>query len=327
MHGVHHRKSSTDHHNRVGTDPATFAAAVARQTSRIKLIVALRMGEQHPPALARAIATLDHILAGRLVINIISSDLLGTKQSAEYRYAHSGAIVDYLRQTWNLPNAEFAFGDHYFRLPSAPGKTLHQPYGPPLYFGGISDAAKDLAARIADVYLMWPETEAQLQETILDVAARAATHGRTLDFGLRIHVIVRETESEARAAATRLISKLDVPKALEDRSQHQDSHSYGVWRQDQLRLQSDPDGFIEPLVWSRIGLAFSGCGSSLVGSGPQVLDKLNRYMDLGFRAFIFSGFPLLEESQYFAEHVLAHLPSAAVGRALPLASAPVLVPN
>jgi alkanesulfonate monooxygenase len=182
-----------------------------------------------------------------------------------------------------------------------------------IYFGGISPEAKDIAARYADVYLMWPEKMDMMKETIEEVSAMAAKHGRVIDFGLRIHMIVRPTELEARNYAKRLMSKLNDEEGLNMRAKHQDAASYGVYRQDELRKQADADGFIEPLVWSYVGKVFSGCGSALVGSGEQVTQKLNDYMDIGFRAFIHSGFPLLEEADHFGKLVMPNLPLVSLG--------------
>jgi alkanesulfonate monooxygenase len=178
-----------------------------------------------------------------------------------------------------------------------------------LYFGGIADGAKEVCAKYCDVFLMWPEPEENLYATMQDVSARAAKYGRKIDFGLRIHVIVRETEAEARAYAKRLMSKFNEQQAQEMKYRTQDAKSLGVIRQDELRQTADEDGFVEPLLWTEIGKARSGCGGALVGSPAQIIEKLNRYMDMGIRAFILSGYPLIEESELFAQYVLPHLPN------------------
>ena len=134
---------------------------------------------------------------------------------------------------------------------------------------------------------MWPETEDRLAATMAEMSERAAAYGREIDFGLRIHMIVRETEKEARDYATRLISKLDAAKGAEIKSRAQDSKSAGVLRQDELRAKSEDD-YIEEHVWSGIGRARSGCGSAIVGSPEQVIKKIERYIAMGFRSFIFS---------------------------------------
>jgi alkanesulfonate monooxygenase len=299
----------------VGQDPLVFAAAIAQQTTQIQPIVALRMGELHPPMLARSIANLDHLLEGRLIINIISSDLPGCSTPADFRYDRAGEVISILKQAWGRDKIEHKGPNYEFSpLPTDPVKPYQQNGGPLLYFGGISDPAKDLAARECDVFLMWPETEELMAATMKEMSERAAAYGRTIDFGLRIHMIVRETEEEAKAYSRKLISKLDEQYGLEIRARAQDSRSYGVFRQDELRKGADPEGYIEPLVWSGIGKAWSGCGSALVGSAEQVLGKINRYIDMGFRAFIFSGFPLQEESEYFAKLVLPHLPQTYMPR-------------
>lgn len=292
----------------VGQDPMTFAAACAVQTSQINQLVALRMGEVHPPMLARAIATLDHIAKGRLTINIISSDLPGMKEPGDVRYARSDEVIQILKQAWTRDEIDFQGEFYKLSLPTTdPVKPYQQNGGPLLYFGGISEPAQELCAKHCDVFLMWPETEERLQATMEGMSARAAAHGRKLDFGLRIHVIVRETEDEARAWANRMMSKLDAAKGLEIKQRSMDHASAGVKRQDELREQADENDFIEPQVWSGIGRARSGCASALVGDPDQVVAKLERYIDMGMRAFIFSGYPHLDECRLFAEHVLPRL--------------------
>jgi alkanesulfonate monooxygenase len=143
------------------------------------------------------------------------------------------------------------------------------------------------------------------------MSEKAAAHGRKIDFGFRSHVIVRETEAEARAAADRLISKLDASKGAAIKARSQDSQSAGVKRQDELRAQSK-DLYIEDHLWSGIGLARSGCASAIVGNPDQVLAKLNRYMDMGMRAFILSGYPHLDECDLFAKYVLPKLPTCRI---------------
>lgn len=146
-----------------------------------------------------------------------------------------------------------------------------------------------------------------LAETMLDLSRRAARFGRTIDFGLRIHVIVRETEAAAREAARRLVSKLDDSVGQQIKHRSQDSKSLGVLRQDALRTQADDEGYIEPHIWTGIGRARSGCGSAIVGDPDQVVVQLRRYTEMGLRAFILSGYPHRDECQLFARYVLPRL--------------------
>jgi alkanesulfonate monooxygenase len=296
-----------------GQDAMAFASALAPQTQQINLLVAVRMGEVWPPMLARALATLDHILKGRLTINIISSDMPGIQEDNQTRYDRSGEIIQILQGLWRT-NGPYEFkGKHYnISLPSTePAKTYQQNGGPLMYFGGISPAAQDLCAKHCDVFLMWPETEDRIAETMRVMSEKAAAYDRKIDFGFRSHVIVRETEAEARAAADRLISKLDAAKGAEIKARSQDSQSAGVKRQDELRAQSK-DLYIEDHLWSGVGLARSGCASAIVGDPDQVLAKLNRYMDMGMRAFVLSGYPHLEECDLFAKYVLPKLPTCRI---------------
>ena len=257
--------------------------------------------------LARHISTLDHILKGRLTVNIISSDLPGLCESNAIRYQRADEVIQILRQGWTQDKIQFDGRFYNFDIPSTEAvKPYQQNGGPLLYFGGISDPAKDLCAKHCDVFLMWPETEARLAATMSELSQRAAAYGRKIDFGLRIHMIVRDTEREARAHAEKLLSKLDPAKGAEIKARGQDSQSAGVLRQDELRAQSKDD-YIEEHVWSGIGRARSGCASALVGAPDQILQKLNRYIEMGIRAFIFSGYPHKPECELFARHVLPSL--------------------
>lgn len=293
-----------------GQDALAFASLVGPQTEQINLLVALRMGEVWPPMLARAIATVDHALEGRLCLNIISSNMPGLNESNEIRYGRASEIIQILQGLWRTEGPFEWQGEFYqFSLPTTePAQCYQQNGGPLLYFGGISPAAQELCGKHCDVFLMWPETEDRIAATIQTMSDKAAAHGRTIDFGFRSHVIVRETEAEARAAADRLISKLDRAKGAEIKRRSLDSQSAGVQRQDALR-EAAGDLWLEPHLWSGIGLARSGCGSAIVGDPDQVLAKLERYMDLGIRAFILSGYPHLDECDLFAQHVLPRLPT------------------
>ena len=288
----------------VGQDTMTFASAVAPLTKNINLLTAIRCGEIHPPMLGRAIATLDHILKGRLTINIISSDLPGTKLSSEDRYQRSREVIQILKQGWTQEQIDFAGSFYNIQLGSEPVKPYQQNGGPLLYFGGYSPAGVDLCAEHCDVYLMWPETESRLRELMTQMSLKAANYGRKVDFGLRVHVIVRETEDEARAAARTLMSHIDIEAGAEIRNRALDAKSLGVSRQSEMRLESDNDGYVEDHLWTGIGKARSGCGAALVGNPDQIVEKINRYMDMGIRSFIFSGYPHLEECNLFAKYVL-----------------------
>ncbi len=292
----------------VGQDTLTFASAVAPMTKRINLLTAVRCGELHPAMLARTIATLDHILQGRLTVNIISSDMPGEHASSEARYQRSREVIEILKQAWTQDSIRFKGEFYDLELETTdPVKPYQQNGGPLLYFGGYSDPGKDLCAEHCDVYLMWPDSEDNLRGHMEDVSKRAAAYGRKVDFGLRIHMIVRETESEARAAAARLVSKLDDIYGAEIRNRAQDAKTLGVALQAQARERSDEEGYLEPHVWTGVGRARSGCGAALVGDPDQILAKIQRYIDMGMRGFIFSGYPHLDECRLFARYVLPQL--------------------
>ena len=292
----------------VGQDTWTFASAVAPLTKQINLLPAIRCGEVYPPMLGRAVATLDHILKGRLTLNIISSNQPGEDLPSADRYQRSREVIEILKQGWTQDHIDFKGQFYTVQLDNTkPLKTYQQNGGPLLYFGGYSPPGVDLCAQHCDVYLMWPETEERLGELMGNMSEKAAGYGRKVDFGLRVHVIVRETEAEAKAWAARLMSKLEAEQGKEIRERALDAKSLGVARQAQMRDAADVEGFIEPELWTGIGRARSGCGAALVGTPDQIVAKIHRYMDMGIRAFIFSGYPHLQECELFGRYVLPRL--------------------
>jgi len=258
--------------------------------------------------LARTISTIDHILKGRLTINIISSNLPGENLDSAARYQRSREVIEILKQAWSQDHINYKGEFYSLELATTdPIRPYQQKGGPLLYFGGYSPLGKDLCAEHCDVYLMWPDTEENLRGHMEDLTARAYQYGRKLDYGLRVHMIVRDTEEEAREAAEKLVSKLDDGKGAEIKNRALDAKTLGVALQTEARNKSDDEGYIEPHLWTGVGRARSGCGMALVGSPEQILDKIQRYQDMGIRAFIFSGYPHHDECKRFGELVLPHL--------------------
>jgi alkanesulfonate monooxygenase len=287
----------------LGIDTTAFAAAVAALTRKIRLLMAVRIGESWPPQLARQIATLDQISGGRMTINIISSDLPGETMDSAPRYARTVEAMKILKSLLNGEHLSHE-GEHYQIDVAPPRVKTVSGKCPPLYFGGLSPAARDAAAQGCDVFLMWPDTMDNVRSIIADMRARAATYGRTLKFGYRAHVIVRESEAEARTAATRLLSRLDADTGAAIRAKSLDSQSAGVAAQATLRENAADDGYAEANLWTGIGRARSGCGAAIVGDPDQVLAKLKAYEAEGIEAFILSGYPHAAECDLFSRHVL-----------------------
>lgn len=293
----------------LGLDTVAMAAALARSTSRIRLLVAVRTGENWPPQLARQIATLQHLADNRIDINIISSDLAGETMASSPRYGRTLEVMKILDDLLE-GDAVDVKGEHYSFATDAP--RIATGSRPAFYFGGLSDEARDVAAQLADVYLMWPDTYENVRALIEDMTARAATYGRTLRFGYRVHVVVRETEEAARAAAAHLVAELDDEIGHAIRQKSLDSGSVGVARQSELREAADLEGFVEPNLWTGIGRARSGCGAAIVGSPDQVVAKIETYEALGIEAFILSGYPHIDECRRFGKLVMPRLTHAAL---------------
>ncbi|MFM8820268.1 MAG: LLM class flavin-dependent oxidoreductase [Phenylobacterium sp.] len=290
----------------LGIDTTAFAAAIAPMLKRMRLLMAVRIGEMWPPQLARQIATIDRILGGRLTVNIISSDMPGEKLASGPRYARTVEAMSILKTLLNGQPLDHD-GDFWKLKLDPPRIRTVSGKAPQLYFGGLSEDAREAAARGCDVYLMWPDRREVVADIIADMTARAARYGRKLRFGYRAHVVVRDTEAEARTAADRLLSKLDADAGAAIRAKSLDSTSVGVQAQAALRESAADDGYAEANLWTGIGRARSGCGAAIVGDPDQVLAKLNDYRAMGIEAFILSGYPHAAEADLFARHVLPRL--------------------
>jgi alkanesulfonate monooxygenase len=291
----------------VGQDTLSFVAGCAPITSDINMLAAVRCGEMQPIMLARTIATLDHMLNGRLTVNIISSDFPGEKADSSFRYQRSREVVEILKQAWTQDEINYQGQVYNFQGLTTDPVRPYQSGGPLLYFGGYSPDALELCGQHCDVYLMWPEPKDQLAERMKAVHAVADRYGRTLDYGLRVHVIVRDTEQEAREYAQHIVSKLDDEAGSAIRERALDSGSLGVSHQAKNRDLADMEGFIEPHLWTGVGRARSGCGAAIVGSTDQVLSELEAYQKMGIRAFILSGYPHIDECRHFGSKVLPQM--------------------
>ena len=299
----------------VGQDTLSFVAAMAPLTSRINLLAAIRCGEMHPAMLARTVATLDHMLEGRLVLNVISSDFPGQTEDNEHRYRRSWEVVEILKKAWTGDSLDHEGQVYRLKGLNTDPVKPYQVGGPLLYFGGYSPPALDLCGAHCDVYLMWPEPKALIARRMQDAHAAAQRHGRVLDYGLRVHMIVRDTEAEAKAYAQELVSKLDDERGREIRERALDAKNYSVSLQAANRAAADDEGFVEPRLWTGVGRARSGCGAAIVGSVEQVIEEILDYQRMGVRAFIFSGYPHLDECRIFGSKVLPALKTLSMPQA------------
>ncbi len=291
----------------LGIESTAFAAAIATHTEQINLLLAVRMGEMWLPQLARQLASIDQFSHGRLNINIISSDIPGEALDSAPRYQRTREWMQVLRQLLNREAVSFD-GDFVQLELEPPRAATTDAQCPPFYFGGFSPAAKDVAAAEADVFLTWPDTVASVGDTVTEMTALAKDrYDRELIYGLRAHMIVRDTEAEARAAAERLVSKLDADTGEKIRNRSLDTQSAGVARQNELRDSSSDDGFVEDALWTGVGRARSGAGAAIVGDPDQVVAKLRAYQAAGVGAFILSGYTHQAECDLVAEHVLPRI--------------------
>ncbi|OLS60853.1 FMNH2-dependent alkanesulfonate monooxygenase [Pseudomonas putida] len=294
-------------------DPWVTAASLVPVTQRIKLLVALRTSLGNPTASARQAATLDQASNGRLLLNVVpggdATELAadGVFLKHDERYEASDEFLTIWRRLLQGENVDFE-GKH-LKVEGAQNffPAVQQPY-PPLYFGGSSPAAHELAAKHVDAYLTWGEPPAAVAEKIADVRARAAKHGRSVRFGVRLHVIVRETNEAAWAAADELISHLDDATIAAAQANYAKMDSEGQRRMAALHGGDRNKLEVAPNLWAGVGLVRGGAGTALVGDAETVAARLLEYAELGVDSFVLSGYPHLEEAYRFAELVFPLLP-------------------
>lgn len=295
-------------------DPWVTAASLIPVTQRIKLLVALRTSLGNPTASARQAASLDQALgAGRLLLNVVpggdATELAadGVFYSHDERYEASDEFLTIWRPL--LLGEKVDFDGKHLKVQGAQNffPPASKPY-PPLYFGGSSPAAHELAAKHVDAYLTWGEPPDAVAEKIADVRRRARQYGREIRFGVRLHVIVRETSEEAWADADRLISHLTDEEIAAAQRNYASMDSVGQKRMAALHGGSRETLMVGPNLWAGVGLVRGGAGTALVGSAEEVVARLNEYADLGVDSFVLSGYPHLEEAIRFAELVFPLLP-------------------
>jgi len=302
-------------------DPWVIASSLIGSTRQLKFLVAVRPGLHQPSLAARMAATFDRLSGGRLLVNLVTggdqAELEGDgvyldhatryEQSAEFiriwreiiSRSHSGETFDFEGQHLSVKGAKLLF------------PSVQQPY-PPVWFGGSSAAAHDLAAEQVDAYLTWGEPPLEVARKLADVRERAERLGRKPSFGIRLHVIVRETEEAAWQAADELISHVDDATVERAQAAFARMDSEGQRRMAALhaggRKRSRADLEISPNLWAGVGLVRGGAGTALVGDAKTVAARIEEYAALGIDNFIFSGYPHLEEAYRFAELVFPLLP-------------------
>ncbi|MCC5640699.1 FMNH2-dependent alkanesulfonate monooxygenase [Nostoc sp. CHAB 5844] len=294
-------------------DAWVVASSLVSLTQRMRFLVAIRPGLMSPTLAARMAATFDRLSGGRLLINVVTGgdpveaagDGLHLSHDARYE------LTDEFLTVWrSLVNSETVnLKGEYLDIQD--GKILfppvQKPY-PPLWFGGSSAIAQKIAAKHVDVYLTWGEPPAQVAEKIAAVRRLAEIEGRTLQFGIRLHVIVRETESEAWDAADQLIRYVDDEAIAKAQKVYARMDSEGQRRMSQLHKGSRETLEISPNLWAGVGLVRGGAGTALVGDPDTVAARMLEYADLGIETFILSGYPHLEEAYRVAELLFGRLP-------------------
>jgi alkanesulfonate monooxygenase len=287
-------------------DAWIVTAALIAATRRLKFLVAFRPGLVEPALAAHMSATFQQLSGGRLLLNVVTGSSnaeqrgYGDGLDHDARYARAAEFLHVVRRSWT--GDVFDHHGDFYELEAA---QLRQPPAPvpEIYLGGSSAPALDVAATQADVYLTWGEPPAAVKDKIAQVRERAEQQGRKLRFGLRIHVVTRDTEAQAWADAEQLIAGLDEAAVTAGQRRLRSLESVGQQRMNALHSGDRGSLVVAPNLWAGIGLVRGGAGTALVGSHAQVAERIREYQDAGIEEFILSGYPHLEEAYAFAEGV------------------------
>ena len=281
-------------------------AALSRDTRNLKFLVAFRPGLVSPTLAAQQAATFQRISGGRLLLNIVTGgDATEQRRFGDWldhdrRYDRTGEFITVLRGAWTGTPFDF-HGEHY---EIAGAITMYPPSPTPeIFFGGASPAAEQVAARHADVYLTWGETPDQVKERIDRMRGLAEGAGRTLRFGIRLHVISRDRAEDAWAVTEQMLDAMSDDVISQAQRHFATAESVGQRRMSELHGGSRDNLVVSPNLWAGYGLVRSGAGTALVGSHDEVAERIAEYHDLGIDHFILSGQPHLEEAYWFAEGV------------------------
>ena len=282
-------------------------AALIRETASLQFLVAFRPGLATPTLAAQMASTFQRVSGGRVALNVVTGGeeseqrRFGDWLSHDERYERTDEFLSILRGAWSGDPYDFE-GRHY-RVEGATVLAPPEPV-PPIYFGGASPPAERAAARHADVYLCWGEPPAMVGERLERMRGLAAAEGRSLRFGIRLHVLTRDRSDDAWEAAERLLDDLDPATVAEAQAKLAASSSVGQARMLALHGGNRSKLEVAPNLWAGIGLVRGGAGTALVGSHEEVAERIDEYRELGFDEFILSGYPHLEEAYWFAEGVL-----------------------
>ncbi|MEU5851181.1 LLM class flavin-dependent oxidoreductase [Saccharopolyspora shandongensis] len=287
----------------------TTAALLAR-TRRIKFLVAFRPGSLTPTLAAQLATTYQRVSGGRLLLNIVTGgesveqQRFGDWLDHDQRYARTDEFLAVLRGIF--AGEPFDFDGEHYQIRGATAFEAPDPQ-PPLYFGGSSDAALPVAARRADVHLTWGEPPGAVAQKVQRLRELAAEEGRTLRFGIRAHIITRDTSAEAWATAQKFVDQMDPADVAASQAKFAATESIGQRNMAALHggvLRSDARELeIHPGLWAGVGLLRGGAGTAFVGSHAEVADLIEEYHAVGIEEFVLSGYPHLEEAYWFGEGV------------------------
>ncbi|UVL27430.1 LLM class flavin-dependent oxidoreductase [Pseudomonas donghuensis] len=307
-----------------GPEPWIAAAALARETRRLRFLIAFQATWTLPAYAAQQAAILQHLSHGRLDWNIITGGNPASQRAKgdfldhDQRYKRTGEFLDIIQGLWS--NERFSYDGDIYRLENgALPPHLGNERKPGVYFSGFSEPALEVAARHADVYLNWAEPVEQLKPHIERVRELADKQGRTVRFGLRVDLFARETEEAAWRDLRRQFDKLGGKPSAVSTAFTSASDSVGGARQTAYHqnIQRFDDLIIGPNLWAGFAKAKPGPTVGLVGSHEHIAERLAEYRDAGFSTFILAGNPHLEEALRIGQEVLP-LVRQAPPAALPL---------
>lgn len=291
-------------------DAWLVAAGVAQHTERIKFCVAFRPGLTSPVFAAQTASTLDALTGGRLTLNVVTGSShveqmrYGDHLAHDERYDRTEEFLEIVTRLWS-GDGPLTYKGKYFDIREAAFFPIHlsRPW-PPIYLGGSSEPGRRVGARFSDVHMMYAVDVETIAGDVRDMRERAAAFGReeTIQFGVRMHIVCRESKAEARRAAQALIEGSDLSNVQAWADMKTRTESTGQTRVNELARRASL--WVTDTMWMGVNTVRAGAGASLVGTPEMVAKALREYVDVGVHTFILSGWPHVEEVEIFGREVM-----------------------
>jgi alkanesulfonate monooxygenase len=293
------------------------ALHAAAHTKQLGYLVAHRPGFVAPTLMARKIATFDHLTNGRLAVHIITGKTDDEQQGdgdfspKTERYLRAAEYLELMKLAWSSEQP-FDFSGKFYRVKGASSdvRPLQQPH-PLLFFGGASDGALVMGAKLCDVYAIYAEPLASTRERIASFRIQAAAFGRTPGFNVSLRPIIAAREGDAWDKANRILAAMTGKKGWSRQEEATGPVDNAGKRLMRFAMEQDVH---DERLWMPIARVTGALGntSCLVGTPEQVAESILKYYTLGVHSFLIRGFDPFNDTVEFGRELIPRIKEGAI---------------